>query len=134
MKSLLAKGITGIAALLLAAAAIALIVFAFAILLGVAAVLGLVAAGVFIGAPADAKTLVRDLIDAVGKWLADFERIVANAGDMMLTALGRGKTDVGEETAQASGDNTDTRVGSAADSKPDSEEKKETESAQSERK
>ena len=45
MKKLLKNGVAGVAALLLAAAAIALLVFAFATLLGVAAVLGLVAAG-----------------------------------------------------------------------------------------
>ena len=93
MKSLFSKGLTGIAALLLAAAAIALMLFAFATLLGIAAVLGLVAAGVFIGAPADAKALVREVLAAIPKWLAQFEAIVANAGAMFLAALGRKTTD-----------------------------------------
>ena len=89
MKKLLKNGVAGVAALLLAAAAVALLVFAFATLLGVAAVLGLVAAGVLIGAPADAKTLIRDLMRAISKWVADFERIVASAGETMLTLLGK---------------------------------------------
>ena len=132
MKSLLAKGVTGIAALLLVAAAIALIVYSFAILLGIAAVLGLVAAGIFIGAPQDAKSLVREIIEAVGKWLSDFERIVANAGDMMLTALGRNQSNGAQEAAQPSSENTGAQANCAADATPVPEEKKETESAQRE--
>ena len=89
MKKLLKNGVAGVVALLLAAAAVALLVFAFATLLGVAAVLGLVAAGVLIGAPADAKTLIRDLMGAISKWIADFERIVSCAGETLLTLLGK---------------------------------------------
>lgn len=108
MKSFFSKGLTGIAALLLAAAAIALMLFAFATLLGIAAVLGLVAAGVFIGAPADAKALVREVLAAIPKWLAQFEEIVANAGAMFLAALGRKTTDASHhDKSQPSSESAD---------------------------
>lgn len=99
MKSLLSKGLTGITALLLAAAAIALLLFAFATLLGIAAVLGLVAAGVFIGAPSDAKALVREVLAAVPKWLDRFQGIVADAGELFLATLGRGRGGAAQEDA-----------------------------------
>lgn len=85
----LSKGLKGLAALLLAAAAIALLVFSLATLLGVAAVFGLIAAGVLLGAPADSKALVREAMAAVSGWMCDFERIVANAGEMFLSVLNR---------------------------------------------
>ena len=122
MKKLLKNGVAGVAALLLAAAAIALLVFAFATLLGVAAVLGLVAAGVLIGAPADAKTLIRNLMGAISKWVADFERIVASAGETMLTLLGKhaaqAPADGDAATASSAGEPGTGASVQASDDKP----------------
>ena len=121
MKTLLSKGLSGIAALLLAAAAIALLLFAFATLLGLASVLALAAAGVFIGAPTDAKALVRAVLAAVPKWLGQLEGIVANAGEMFLAGLGRGKSDAQKNHSASSSPEAD--AGSSRADEPSSSER-----------
>ena len=77
----------GLAALLLSAAAVSLLLFAGALLLGIAAAARLAAAGLYLAAPENARKTFSLLVERIDAWIAAMQSIVDNAGNLVQSFL-----------------------------------------------
>ena len=78
----------GLAALLLSAAALSLLLFAGALILGLAAAALIAAAGLFLAAPDEAKTGLKNVAAALEKHADRFAKSVNEMGQVVLACFG----------------------------------------------
>ncbi|WP_337751830.1 hypothetical protein [Sutterella wadsworthensis] len=78
----------GLAALLLSAAALSLLLFAGALILGLAAAALIAAAGLFLAAPDEAKTGLKNVAAALEKLADRFAESVNDMGQVVLACFG----------------------------------------------
>ncbi|WP_417225560.1 hypothetical protein [Sutterella wadsworthensis] len=78
----------GLAALLLSAAALLLLLFAGALILGLAAAVLIAAAGLFLAAPDEAKTGLKNVAAALEKLADRFAESVNDMGEVVLACFG----------------------------------------------
>ena len=89
----------GLAALLLSAAAISLLFFAGALLIGIAAA-ALLAAGLYLAAPENARKTFSLLIERIDAWIAAMQAIVDSAGNLVQSFI-HSRAAAPEEESQA---------------------------------
>lgn len=79
----------GLGGLLLGAAAVALVVLSFGLLLAFVTLVLIAMGGLYIAAPEEARGLFKQLPCRIDGWIKEMRSMVDNAGEVLLTALGK---------------------------------------------
>lgn len=95
----------GLAALLLSAAALSLLLFAGALILGLAAAALIAAAGLFLAAPDEAKTGLKNVAAALEKLADRFAESVNDMGQVVLACFGAQQAAPNTPHESSSGEN-----------------------------
>ena len=95
----------GLAALLLSAAALSLLLFAGALILGLAAAALIAAAGLFLAAPDEAKTGLKNVAAALEKLADRFAKSVNDMGQVVLACFGAQQAAPNTPHESSSGEN-----------------------------
>ncbi len=95
----------GLAALLLSAAALSLLLFAGALILGLAAAALIAAAGLFLAAPDEAKTGLKNVAAALEKLADRFAESVNDMGEVVLACFGARQAAPDTPPENSSGEN-----------------------------
>lgn len=96
---MLKKTVMALGALLLGAAAVSLAALSIALLLGFVALVVVAVAGLYLCAPDEAKALLQKLPAYIDGWIKDMRAMVRDAGETLLTAMGKKPAPAAQEDA-----------------------------------
>lgn len=109
---MLKKTVMALGAVLLGAAAVSLAALSIALLLGFVALVVVAVAGLYLCAPDEAKALLQKLPSYIDGWIKDMRTMVRDAGETLLTAMGKKPAREASAEAQTgvpSGEGTQTK-------------------------